>query len=1116
MAQKIEFSRVHAINWFGYADTFDVHGNLLIAGVTGSGKSILMDLVQLVLVGDQKSRYNQSATGKSSSRTLKSYCLGDTKQEVEGVPQYMRNEGATTYAAMEFTWPDNNGHRRVETWGLRIEFDSAAQNSPSRRNGFMIPRRLDKEDWIDDLNLPRNWQDFRDFVNAEDGKVFDTMESYRKEMGQVSHLNFDRETLDYLLPAAMSFTFMDNFNRFCRSFVLPPDEVQISEVRDSYHAFMSLRRELSVLRHQQELLEDISEHFQTVHNAARDRDLYADIALDLKRDDLQELAEEYEGRIAQLQEKADEENSREHELDAELKEGRKKRDRLRDTLNESEGGRLFLHLRDENRKLVTQISQLKEAGSAVREACHLRCRTVTSWIEMLRKAKLQLPHRELVVIEQLVDAVEKAELSDLLEALENLADGVRRFHGIAKECERPLHEEVEKKVRSLRALTGRIDQLDRGKVSTRSALLDAINAVLPRRANGEPEAMALRELCEVNDEKWRPALEIAFTRKFAVVVDSNRYKMAEQIYRDMKTAAPGESLIDPDQALDMRPHREPGCLAEKLDCDHPVAQKIVDHLFGRIICVENPDELRNYNSSILPDGFSYRRPFAERRAHYDGIANIGGRGLARQRQVLIDERNELRGELERLRPQADQLEAAEQHYRKNKLDSSAFGGKLGDAMQLGDRETRLQENITQLKEIEGTDYEGKEQELRDLEKTLKRYESELRSVRKSDLKVELGQFQGKLSDVQDELEEAEEELKKHRTENGVVEEHADRRQQLYEALVEEFTALDVAADQAERKQRASSALSIEARATLVELRKELAREFPVYNEFRPDDRSNKAWEERLQRIQESDIPAYEGKAAREEKNWQNLFRKQVLVKLRSALIRVEQTLKLLNEELKRPIGHHLYQIKKKANPDYRAYQQLLDNSVLAEEDSLFFDMVDQESREQVERVFEALVEDPNNVDALAFLDYRNYYDYDMSVTDTRDPDAKETSVDKQSGKFSGGESQSPYFIAILACYLRAYHRYSGRDKEPSIGVVPIDEAFSKLSGERIRDCLNALKSLGLQGMFSMSSGNIPYAIDLCDQTLVVSKKETRKEGKTFIRNIAVSLARKEATQRFKQ
>jgi uncharacterized protein YPO0396 len=57
----IRLTRIHAIQWFGYCDTFDIHGNLLIAGRTGAGKSVLMDLLQLVLIGDQRARYNAAS-----------------------------------------------------------------------------------------------------------------------------------------------------------------------------------------------------------------------------------------------------------------------------------------------------------------------------------------------------------------------------------------------------------------------------------------------------------------------------------------------------------------------------------------------------------------------------------------------------------------------------------------------------------------------------------------------------------------------------------------------------------------------------------------------------------------------------------------------------------------------------------------------------------------------------------------------------------------------------------------------------------------------------------------------------------------------------------------------
>lgn len=1109
--EKIEYTKVHAINWFGYQDVFSVYGNLLIAGVTGSGKSILMDLLQLVLVGDQKSKYNQSATGKASSRTLKSYCLGDTKDEIEGVAQYMRNEGATTYVALEFTWPDG---KRKETWGLRIEFDSAASNQPSRRHGFYVEGGLDKADWINDLQLPLDWGEFRELVDERGGRVFDTMEAYRREMSQPSHLNFDRGTLDYLLPAAMSFTFLDNFNKFCRSFVLPPDEVKIREVRDSYHSFMSLRRELTTLYDQQRHLVTIDTTYKSLQQSQMDRRLYADLHWDYKVEDAGEQVDEELREVARLEGDADTESNREKELEASVVEGRERRDFLREALTQSEEGALYLHLRDENRKLVAEISRLKESGKALGEARGLRTQQVKAWCDALTKAGIVLPQKELSALHKATKLVEKSELSGLPDALTMLAEAVYDLHQKSMDAERPIYDEIEKKTRSLRQLVGKIDGLEQGRVSTRSALLDAINGTLPRGNNGDPAARALRELCEVADEKWRPAIEIAFGRKFAVVVAPEHYAMAEKIYRSMKGNAPGESLIHPGQALDMQPTVMLGSLAEKVETDDAVARKIVDHLFGRLICVEDSKELTEHDAAIMPDGFSYRRPFAERRAHYDGIPYIGQRGLARQLEVLGEEQEALRGELDRLKPRVALLEETEVSFRRNRLDSANFGGAVNDLGLLKDREGALAKNIERLNLMDRDGYEAQEQELSQLEKELTAADAELKELRKSPLRIKLAQAQGRLDTAREALDDAQEKLQQHRAQNPLTDDDVKRRQELHARMMEEYPVIDIAVEQANRRERECSARAIEMRANLVEQRRELAREFPVYNDFAPDDEKNDAWNERLERILDSDIPAYESKAQREERNWQELFRSQVLVKLQSALMRVDQTLLLLNKELKRPIGNHLYQITKKRNPDYTTYHSLVDNSGLADEEGLFFDMIDEETRAEVEKIFDALVNDPNDKVALAFLDYRNYYDYDMSVTDVRDPEGRATSVDRQSGKFSGGESQSPYFIAILACYLRAYHRYKKRSKEPSIGLVPIDEAFSKLSGERIRDCIEALKSLGLQGVFSMSSGNIPYAIDLCDQTIVVSKKETQNGGKKRIRNIAVSLARKDAVQRF--
>ncbi len=1111
MSRKIDLTRIHALNWFGYHDVIDVHGNLLVAGVTGSGKSILMDLVQLVLVGDQKSKYNQSATGKASTRTLKSYCLGDTKQEIEGVPQYMRPQGAISYVALEFTWPDG---KRKETWGLRIEFESAAQNQPSRRHGFFFKGGADRADWMDESNFPLEWGAFRDFVDEREGKVFDTMEAYRREMAQVSHLNFDRQTLDYLLPTAMSFTFLDSFNRFCRNFVLPPNEVEISEVRDSYHAFQSLRRELGVLHHQLGFLKEINDKNDEREQALVDRSLYASIARELAVEDQLEQVEEYDEHIKRLKTQLDAEQDKQHELEKQIEDGRERRDILRDALNTTDDGQLFLHLREENRKLVHQIEKLKIAGETVSEAQKVRGRQVRQWVEMARRLPTKLASGSLDKLEEAIDDADVAPVRDLNDRVEKVASLAHSARSLVNEACQGVSLQARQLIEKLGKTRSRLDRLDEGRLAFQSTLLDEINSKLPRKSNGDPAARALRELCEVVDEKWRPAIEIAFTRKYAVVVEPQHYDLAEAIYTDLKQDARGESLVNPDQAMEMNGRCLPGSLAEKIDTSHPVARKIVDHLFGRLMCVEDRQRLRDYDASIMPDGFTYRRPFAERRSHYNQQAVVGSKGLAQQRQHLEGELQKIKAELREIEPMVQTIEEADRFFIKNRLDSAMTHPAIGEALQLVDREEALNQNITRLRSIEIGDFESKENELRNLESELTSWEREFKAIQQSELTIELGKLQGQRAQAVEALERAKEELRlSSGDDESEAEANAERRNELYEQLMEEYPVLDAAADKASSLETQFLIRSRELREQIVTSRRELAHEFPQFHEFAPESDDNSPWAERYQRISDGEIPSYETKAKREEENWQELFRTQVLVKLRSALMQVDATLDLLNRELRRPIGNNSYQIRRKANPDYKLYRQLIDNSELSEEEGLFFEMADETAREEVEKLFQQLVEDPNSKEALAFLDYRNYYDYDMMVSDLRDPDARETSVDKQSGKFSGGESQSPYFIAILACYLRAYHRYQRRGDDPSIGLVPIDEAFSKLSGERIRDCINALCDLELQGLFSMSSGNIPYAMDLCDQMLTIAKKETTKDKRKIIRNVPVSLTQKEALER---
>ena len=226
-----------------------------------------------------------------------------------------------------------------------------------------------------------------------------------------------------------------------------------------------------------------------------------------------------------------------------------------------------------------------------------------------------------------------------------------------------------------------------------------------------------------------------------------------------------------------------------------------------------------------------------------------------------------------------------------------------------------------------------------------------------------------------------------------------------------------------------------------------------------------------------------------------------------ALRRVNQTIVLLNDHLKQPIGNDRYQIERRQNPDFRLYRQLIDLNAQFQDDGLFYQAVQGQLQGALDHFLNVLTSEQDSAEAARLLDYRQYFDYDLLVWDSLDAESKPVSVDKQSGKMSGGENQSPYFVAILASYLRAYKRHERRWNDPSLALVPIDEAFSKMDTGRIKDCIEAIKALDLQGSFSMSTGNVPAAFSLCDQLIVVSRHEERRGSRPHIRNVPVNILR---------
>jgi chromosome segregation ATPase len=1112
MTRSIRLSRIHAINWYGYRDSIAVEGNLLLAGVTGSGKSILMDLIQLVLVGDQRLvRFNQSATGDRSDRSLKGYCLGDTKQEENGVTQYMR-QSAVSYVALEFTWP--NG-KRVETWGLRIEFTSTAE-AHGRISPFFIPASLDRSGFLDPERRPLDLASFKALVETLDGRLYaEGLDAYLRDMAQPTHLNFDRVILRALMPTAMSFTFLKSFNEFARQFILPADRLDVSDVTSAYRAFVGYERDLHLLNDQFTRLQVIHETARRWEDLKRDRALAHYLEAELRHQHAAAQLVSQENLLADLRSQFAAEEARLLQLDDSIPDLGRRIDSIKSAINETPEGRLYAELKSRNESLARQVAQLSSIGSNLDQALANRVRNARAWLAQLKLLPLDLDPTPVAALESAILSLERGGVSHATQSLEALRAAAQQAASAAQRAANPTQKRLGEIRSQLGHLREAIAALRIGKLPFPSRLLDTLNSSLPTSGNHKP-ARHLRELCEVLDERWRPAIEVAFTRKFAVIVDPTHFDTAEHLYHQLKPSELGadtgrESLINPTRAAALARPIHPESLAAKLHCPHPVAQAIVSHLFGDLICVDRREELRRHEAAILPDGFSQRGPFIGRTRFYDDNPFVGRKGLEQQQAWKERQVADLETEERRLLPLDHAMKQLGDAWESQFAVAPSLYQDLARATDLPRIEAELQEAITRLNQIDRSHFDDLARQLKELESRIAILSAEQRELLQSPRRRDVQSLTSTVDQQRHRLAQLADRFSTIAAQTDVSR-WLTRLDELRAGMLAQFPVLDVAADRFKDRYHECDRDAAASWEELKALRQQLALTHSRFDDLPIEAPDNAAYDRQFASLQASEIPDYQAKSQRERQNWEKLFRTQILEKLHTALADVVNLLTLLNNSLrKRPIGSHTYEIRYRRNPDYQLYHDLLEASALAREDDLFFASADTRFRDAINHFLNTLTEAPDSVEAARLLDYRHYYEYDMEVVEA---DGRKTSVDRHSGKFSGGENQSPYFIAILASYLRAYRRYSSRRNEPTLGLVPIDEAFSKLSGERIKDCITALKAFDLQGVFSMSTGNIPYAFEHCDWLVIVSKEETRVGRHTNIRNLPISLARdSEAAQR---
>ena len=89
-------------------------------------------------------------------------------------------------------------------------------------------------------------------------------------------------------------------------------------------------------------------------------------------------------------------------------------------------------------------------------------------------------------------------------------------------------------------------------------------------------------------------------------------------------------------------------------------------------------------------------------------------------------------------------------------------------------------------------------------------------------------------------------------------------------------------------------------------------------------------------------------------------------------------------------------------------------------------------------------------------------------------------------KNSGGEGQNPLYVALLASFAQAYRidLKPGIRRNPTIRLVVLDEAFSKMDAEKVASCIKLIRGLGFQAIISATNDKIQNYLETVDKIFV--------------------------------
>ena len=1065
-------NRIRLINWYHIADeTLDLRGSTLFMGDNGSGKSTILDAIQFALVADlSQVRFNHAAN-ENADRTLQSYTRWMTgSMGTKETHLYNRND-CTSYVLLEFQEPTEELGTRSFVVGAAI--DSYRDGRDPNRLHFVLNDSALSEIPVfeEEKRLTLNLNQFSKLMRVRKG-FFCSREPgpYRDHL----LIRLGRLSPDFtrLLVKALAFKPLGKVQEFVTNFLLDPrplDTRSLQENLSSYKALLQKADDAEKRVTELGRLREVHENYEQARNETK------------------------QIRYVELRSRVGIQESLEQELQNQITEKEK-------TLKDEEQKQTELihfetKIEEEYASLIRALSE--HSGFGERQRTKEDLKRVEHELITLKKQiseLVQLEERSKKLIRELKERGHETSWTDF---------SFSELHFKSRSMEAELKQKLsEIKTRGEEA-HARLKDLKKG-VKPIPHAARALKSLLQDELHCKPAFLC--EVIEVADERWQDAIEgYLNTRRFDILLDPKYFQAALSLYEAHKRrlGIQGVGLVDVEKIHRQNQPCAENTLAQLVVSEHRNAKAYADFLMGDVVRCESELELRRHSRSITPTCMVYQN-HAARQTQFEVYATwfIGSRGQARLIEQTEKEIENCTSEFQAYAQQLTEWQA----ILKIAVEGEKIELILSSLPTLREKEkiaetesTRLLEHLARLENPELIALEKREQELKversEISHRIRENAGQIGAL-KTEIKNkhdarELTQLQ-----IRDESHALDFEF------SAVALEERATWEGSYAELLESRTPQDILRT-FEPRRKGSETRVQNLMLELGTLRSNYNNHFGFAAPTIGDDLSPYLTE--LANWQESKLPDYRGKIENAKELALQQLMEDVVHKLRENLDIVAEQFQQINQALEGfHFGQDHYQFVHKVKPEFEPFERMIREAAQYENQPLF--ETDWKTRFRqgggLEILFNNLVSGSSTqveTELAQYSDYREYYEYDLKITDTGGRVSYFSRVNKWK---SGGETQTPYYIAVIASLYRLY-RLQG-DSRGTIGLVLLDEAFNKMDEDHLKATLEFTRKLGLQLIMATPKERADFIIPHVESTWLVAKDP--ETGYAFLHDFHQDLA----------